>query len=420
VIASVQGRPDFTVVPEDATAPPSPSQAQGPDSPAAVIFRQAAQAHQKHLTDIVHTPVLPSVPPLELDAIRTTLLAKIDPEQTVPTAVLSRIDTNLDDWEPDDPIEPILAVPQFPTPMYDPLRQIAKDLLLPGVDEIPPNSILLLETNPRFIEAYMVALNHEIIRELLWREYPIGDPRGTCFRQFWDPRGHVPAPQTEAEQEALKDIPPIHTWPSRNHLGDTEAKGKPEGLLVLLIRGQLLLRYPTTLIYASKANMRPNQPGRKPLEGDAREERYPIFLGTFPPDITFMGFDLTADEARGGPAPTESGTVDPGPGWFIVLQQPPAEMRFGLDPAPPAGSAPSTSPTTGVNPFDDLTWADVAIKNDHIDVDNTGKDPKIGQLRGPLGQSWGSHSANMAYITLQRPFRVAISADDMLPPLRSS
>ena len=72
--------------------------------------------------------------------------------------------------------------------MYDGLRDLAPQLLLPGVDHIPPDTVALLETTPRLIEAYMVGLNHELSRELLWREYPT-DLRGSPFRQFWDVRG---------------------------------------------------------------------------------------------------------------------------------------------------------------------------------------------------------------------------------------
>ena len=56
---------------------------------------------------------------------------------------------------------------------------------------MPPEHDHALETNPRFIESYMVGLNHEMARELLWREYPT-DQRGTCFRQFWDLSAVVP------------------------------------------------------------------------------------------------------------------------------------------------------------------------------------------------------------------------------------
>ena len=70
--------------------------------------------------------------------------------------------------------------------MYEPLQgHLVDELFLPNINLIEPNSITLLETNQTFIEAYMVGLNHEFARELLWREYPT-DQRGSYFRQFWD------------------------------------------------------------------------------------------------------------------------------------------------------------------------------------------------------------------------------------------
>src|SRR5206468_2747034 len=87
------------------------------------------------------------------------------------------------------------------------LRDAAPELLLPGVDKVPADTVALLETTPRLIEAYMVGLNHELSRELLWREYPT-DLRGTWFRQFWDVRDQPGDP------EALKDIPPLRAGSS--------------------------------------------------------------------------------------------------------------------------------------------------------------------------------------------------------------
>ena len=70
--------------------------------------------------------------------------------------------------------------------MYEPLEGASSsELFLPNIQLIATNSITLLETNQKFIEAYMVGLNHEFARELLWREYPT-DQRGSYFRQFWD------------------------------------------------------------------------------------------------------------------------------------------------------------------------------------------------------------------------------------------
>ena len=87
----------------------------------------------------------------------------------------------------------VMAYPGIDNPMYEPLRDLSDEYLLPNLNLIPHNTITLLETNQPFIEAYMVGLNHEFARELLWREYPT-DQRGSYFRQFWDVSGARPDP----------------------------------------------------------------------------------------------------------------------------------------------------------------------------------------------------------------------------------
>jgi hypothetical protein len=82
-------------------------------------------------------------------------------------------------------IAPVMAYPDIKEPMYSPLRDLSPDLLVPNLSLVPPNTISLMLTNSRFIEAYMAGANHEFARELLWREYPT-DCRGSPFRQFWD------------------------------------------------------------------------------------------------------------------------------------------------------------------------------------------------------------------------------------------
>ena len=84
----------------------------------------------------------------------------------------------------------VMAYPKIDLPMYQPLKAISVENFLPGMNYIAPNSITLVETNQRFIEAYMVGLNHEFARKLLWREYPT-DQRGSYFRQFWDVHSYI-------------------------------------------------------------------------------------------------------------------------------------------------------------------------------------------------------------------------------------
>ncbi len=411
-IEAVPQRPAFRLLGE-AEVPPDPSVAPsilatGSDSTAAAAFREAATAFHGSIERTAELSEIPERPALDLAAVRTTLIARIDPELTVPARMAERVKVTPGLWTPPDPIEPIMVYPRFERPMYEALRDLSQALLLPGLEDVSPNTVTLLETNPRFIEAYMVGLNHEMARELLWREYPT-DQRGSYFRQFWDARGRIPPPRTPAERDRLKDIPEIHRWLSRNGLGSNMTGGSVEGRLVLLVRGELLRRFPTAMVYAARAEFEVVDGrvtrGRVPTD----EERYPLFRGTLEPDVTFVGFDLEEDEARGDPEP-ENGR----PGWFLVIQQQPTEPRFGLDEA--AGFADTLAP---VDSWDNLSWGHLAADADALaDMTHIRFGSELPRIRPgiePSGVGWGMNAAQQAFITLQKPVRVAIHADDMLP-----
>ena len=121
--------------------------------------------------------------------LRARLLEELNPKASVRAALK-------EDLPKAESTDLIQFAPEFPQAMYEPLRDYFEDALLPGLEQVLPNTITLLETNPRFIEAYMAGLNHEMSRELVWRGFPT-DQRGTCFRQFWDIRGRVPRPTPE-------------------------------------------------------------------------------------------------------------------------------------------------------------------------------------------------------------------------------
>ena len=325
----------------------------------------------------------PNAVRFEMQAMKTMILAQLEPKVTVLEAVRreapSAVSTDL-----------IRFAPEFSQPMYEPLRDYFQGMLLPGLDQVPANSIALLETNQKFIEAYMVGLNHEMSRELLWRGYPT-DRRGTYFRQFWDVRGRTPPP-TPAEHDKLKDITSIATWADDSHVGEHAGRGSSEGHMVLLIRGDLLRRYPRAVIYAVEAVWSG--------DGTRRElgatERYPMFRATQAPDVTMLGFLLTEQQVRG--ADDNRGHA----GWFFVLQEQPTEPRFGLDAATTYGGTPQH--------WRDLSWGHLAPNEEalkkivYVPIDGVMKNVVLDNV------AWGKNSAHMASITRQRPFRVAIHA----------
>lgn len=454
-VAQSPPNPNFTVT-TPGTAPASGGT--GADSAQAAAFRNATLDLFTSFQEIPVDP--PLAPALDLVGIKTTLLARLDPALTVPKRVQSLINfTPRLSWLAPDPLEQIMAAPEFPQPMYAPLRDLSADYVLPGVELVPPDTLGILLANHAFIEGYMVGLNHEMARQLLWNDYPT-DQRGSYFRQFWDVKAYVPQkgdPTDPAQlRELLKDIPLIHTWPKPVPLGQHPNRTDiVQNNVVLLVRGELFKRYPNAIVYAGKAKLAPD----KTRVLDETDERYPIFRGTLPDDITFLGFNLSLDDARGG-------TPQSPEGFFFVFQQQPSEPRFGLEPNEDAtpiahwaelawtnfevvdgarraaglGSGVFKLPNLG-NTTRGLTIANspwrlssqvfsLVLQNVKLPDFLTSKQKPVRVTIPPGGgnpalpdyspddpnNNWGVNSAQTAYILLRLPFRILIHADLMLPP----
>jgi hypothetical protein len=279
--------------------PPGVPPGNWPDSPAAAQFRTLAAAQ---LARFNPQRSIPGPPPL-LDGTLTAAFAQAL-TSTAPAAsfaararaVLSIPGPTRDDTTALDRVN---LAPYFPRPMVEALTEIAQDLVLPGLDLVPPNTVVPLGANLAFVEAYLVGLNTEMARELLWREYP-ADPTATYFDRFWNAAVAPGRPP---------DIPPIATWGTRA-LGAAISKGDQ---FVMLIRSELLRRYPDAVIYASKQG----------------QESDPIFTGGFAPDVRYIGFDIPAAEISD---------------WSFVIQEHPSAPRFGVEVGTDPGTASHLSP----------------------------------------------------------------------------
>jgi hypothetical protein len=350
--------------------------------------------------------------PLDLPNAYGKVSAAIDPFRSYPFR-LSKLVSFPDYIQLHIPekIFPAMAYPDFEDPMYKGLCDISNELLLPNLKLIPENTISLLKTNQKFIESYMVGLNHEMGREYLWREFPT-DERPSSFRQFWDVKGVIrPAEEkSEAElTEEYKDIKPIHTWPVSSLLGrhnNRDAEGDAEQV-VLVIRGDLLKRYPNTVIFAQKAIAGKN-PDEPEIDLDLSENefkthvRFPLYKAEIAPDIKFFGFDLTIDETS-GTQPTKG--FNDNLGWFFIIQEVPGEPRFGMDINFNQGS-------------DGLSWDDLAWSNFDAGMKfiTAGIKPSINPSDA---FRWGADAANMAFILFQKPSMVAVHAKEMLESLNT-
>jgi hypothetical protein len=383
----------------------------------AAHFREAAAAV---LDDLGGQPAA-SAPLVQanLGQMRTTVLAALDPTATIEAPLLRRLSVaGAVARRGPDPLAPILAAPDFPQPMYEALRDLSQEWLLPSLAEVPPNTLTLLRANARFIEAYLIGLNHEMGRILLWSEYPT-DQRGTYFRRFWDSAARLPA-------DATPDIPPIHTWSRTAALGQSLDGKAGNAPLLLLVRGDLLHRYPNTAVYAVRAAvdkqrilLGSGESGnrvRAAVDDNPRtlgsEEKHPLFGGSFSPDIAFFAFDLDVAAARGSDKPGDLG-------WFFVLQEPAGEPRFGLEAGAP-GQAPPQS-------LAQLSWGHLAadaagLARIHY-VDLNADLPDLRSVADAGGLVWhadrglgptGAKSSHLARIGLRPPARIAVHASEML------
>jgi len=177
-----------------------------------------------------------------------------------------------------------------------------------------------------------------------------------------------------------------------------------EEQLVLVIRGELLNKYPNTLIFAQKAI-----PGTDPALPEIHRElsdvdfkkevKFPLYKAEIAPDIKLFGFDLTIEQARGTQA-TSPFTDDLG--WFFMIQQVPGEPQFGMDISFDEGS-------------DELSWDDLSW--DRFDADMKFLQAAVQPSIDPETIKWGKDAASMAYILFQKPNLVAVYAREMLSGL---
>jgi hypothetical protein len=327
-------------------------------------------------------------------------LADIVRAQLDPTAVLAgRLRAVI---EPADALgeEPVpaglSAAPELTTPLYRRVVNIDPELLLPGVGALPADSVGLGAVNQASVEAFLLGANHELARELIWREYP-ADPAGTWLRTFWDSGG------------AATDIPPVGAW-TAGALGSHPGGASPDQVLVLVIKGDLLRRYPNTLVTAVPARWA----DAVREEGDPAGALDPIFSGSLGPDAVFLGFEFGESVDVDVDVP---GSPDPGaklPGWYFAFEEPPTEPSYGLD------TPASDDDPRALEFWKDLTWADARRSPDdtHVSLDSLGslKLPYDDQGENVWEEIWADSAAGMARITLQRPVRMLVHADQMMGP----
>jgi len=324
-----------------------------------------------------HLPMAPRsrcVAP-ELDVIAGRLLPVIDPNGSGCPAIrrVARRIKGLDITSLEPPEVPLGL--DFPT--WTLLRDRARDWLVPGIDRLEKHSVVALQTNPKFNDAYLVGINSQFIGELHWRRLPV-DRRTTPLKMFW---GHINFESGRPEPE----IRPFPEWPAASELGAVSHQvlhpGDTTGQrdLVLLFRSDLFRRYPGTLVYLARIPAAPEalDDALKATPDfhytaatrDTRPFVGPMFQGAIAGDLVFFAFDIDPD------------TLDK---FWLVLDEPPSERRFrGVSAAgvPYAGTVPRENGVPGPAPDGHAAGFATRLIDEHTRV----------AISGPVLKNKGLH-----------------------------
>ena len=383
----------------------------------------ALQASFSDFTTILAT--LPQVTPVpafnNVASVSNHIFLKLDPAITFANKLIANIRILQNGaYVPLPQLKPVMAYPEFPEAVYTYLLELSKNFILPNIDKLPDNSITLLENNQSFIEAFMVGMNHEMARELLWNEYPT-DQRGSYFRQFWNIDDSIMPldPDPDKDKELKLDIRKINTWSRK--LGENNPRGTKESNLVLVIRGQLFKKYPNTMVFAQQAEY-DNADASKPrhlkdgIDPASNETKFPLFKAEIDPDITLFGFSLDEKTARGDRIEQSHGsTAGKNPGWFFVLKERPGHIRFGLDDFTDEHGNTDVMPSGNPATWDDLAWEYLVNSKTDLDSYHITFNKNI-VIQNPANQPlWNSNSADIAAILFQDPVLFARHAAEMLP-----
>ncbi len=225
---------------------------------------------------------------------------------------------------------PVMAYPVYPEPVYYYLKQLSEQFILPASGSFPNNSIALFVNNPEFVEAFLSGMNTEMGKELLWREYPT-DKRGSYFRKFWDTEVKKDI-REELKNDTFFDVYPLHKWDKRAFPNSPQSKGSlgqhhmpgKEELLIFAIKGELMKKYPETIVYLSKAVLKDNV--KIVINPDAIKI-LPDLSAWLGEDLYIVGFPAKLKELVGNPK-----TKDPG--YFLTFMNRPGETRFGTNGQP--------------------------------------------------------------------------------------
>lgn len=367
-----------------------------------------ARIQSQKISPTVKAKAAEKIPTEKVD-LEYDLRPKINMDVAIRNRVKGIISLSSDKLTLSDDLEPIIASIHIDDPMYKPLRDQSPDYFIPGLEALGSNGVTMLVENRRMIEAYMASCNHQMMQTALFNALFI-NKRSTIFRYFWE-AASTPQQTTDPLNpvESLPDVEHIHLW--SNELGKNEAGGNVANL-ILCIKGDLIRRWPDTIIYTRKIEIETPAGDRHKFFSELNEAAQanfneneiiePIFRAQVSEDILCVGFPYDIHAVQGAQKQGE---------YYIILQENNDLPRLGLDVGTRAarqasfGNAADTTTTRDTSALNNLGWSNVVTDARGYITDFTSTDFKPGGLLD------SSTVANACY---QMPMRIVMHISHLL------
>ena len=260
-------------------------------------------------------PFVPGCAPVaDLGALAGSVLAGIDPRVARP-GVVGRVLDGITGVRQPELAAPDVAL-ELDIPLWSFLKESSPDWLLPGGGDLPVDRVTAMQTNPEFVDAFLVGANQRTLGELRWRNLPLVTG-WTPLRRFWQrigDDGGGPATDISNVLDVLTPPSPGRPlWTDDSVLGAASHQRDGQGArLVVVLHTELFRRYPSTLVYLME-----NPGGTADWTADVKTMNthrvWPNLNGDLHPELVYFGF----------PVPPEAGR-----NHWLVLEEPPPGYRF--------------------------------------------------------------------------------------------
>lgn len=333
---------------------------------------------------------------VDIAAIADALRRETEPRRATGARIAARISGG----DPSAPLRQMRIEPEIDLPLVEALSEIAPGLVSPALATMKPNTMTLLGLDRPFCEALMLGANHELMRELMWRNYP-GRLDMTPLRRLF-PQPDLAGPQNPRREAHTL---PIADWTGKAGTHLTETVGS-----VLLMRSPILELFPDLAMFVYPAVWVAGG-GRALAPSDRHSAVHPAVRGNLEPDALYLGYRQSPVELAGvaeRPADIPDGSTVRA-GYWLVFHGPPGQETFGFD--APGGDLSATS-ITDLPGWDDLSWDHVGWSEATPNFSPAGAGTGTPVL--DEGLNLEGDSASLGAIMTTRPLTLALHLSDLI------